>query len=92
MGKRYSDKRERRNRRGRGARDGRDLDYAWNPFPNIDDDEREIDRMVRRNSDPGPSFVRDPDPLDTADENDEEDDGLIRELVADPLLRRYRRY
>jgi hypothetical protein len=48
--------------------------------------------MVRHHSDPGPSFVRDPDPLEIADEDDEEDEGLVRELVSDPLLRRYRRY
>jgi hypothetical protein len=92
MGKRREGKRDRRNRRGRGRWDGREFDYAWNPFPNIDADDREIDRIVRSYSDPGPSFIRDPDSLDMADENDEEDEGLVLELVSDPLLRRYRRY
>lgn len=82
-------------KRGRGWEDGRDFEYSWNPFPNIDDDGQDGSRTE---PDPGsvpyrePDSDWDPDPLEVMDGTEEYERALLGELIDDPLLlRRYRR-
>jgi hypothetical protein len=95
MGRRRKGRRERNVKRGKGWEDGRDFEYSWNPFPNIDDDGQDGSRTE---PDPGSSPSGDPDaywdidPADVTDETEDNEGALLRELIDDPLLlRRYRR-
>jgi hypothetical protein len=92
MGRRRNSKRRKNKVHEKRSENNRDLDYTWNPFPNIDDKGRD---GAHWDSDPVSDGGWDPDSdwdadLSGYDDRMDDDDALLSELVNDPsLVRRY---